>query len=49
LNITTDGGTEFTVTDKNVTIANGGHVIVVPLADLQEFFELYLDAGEDDE
>jgi hypothetical protein len=49
LTIKTDGGTTFTVAGKDVTIAHGGHVIVVPLADLREFMGLRdLENGDDD-
>jgi hypothetical protein len=48
LEITTDGGTTFNVSGKQVTIAHGGHVIVVPLADVREFVGL-IDLEDDDD
>jgi len=47
LTITTDGGTEFSVEDGQITITRAGQVIMVPLADLREFLSLYdLEDGE---
>jgi hypothetical protein len=47
LTITTDGGTEFSVENGQVTIKYGGHAITVALADLREFLSLYdLEDGE---
>jgi hypothetical protein len=41
LTITTDGGTEFSVGNGQVTITRAGQVIMIPLADLREFLSLY--------
>jgi hypothetical protein len=48
MTITTDGGTVFTVKDKQVTIMHKGHDLVVPLADVREFVGL-IDLEDDDD
>jgi hypothetical protein len=49
LEITTDGGTVFTVKDKQVTIHRTGQPDhVAPLGDLLEFLHLYEIEDDDD-
>jgi hypothetical protein len=44
MTITTDGGTTFTVDKGKVTITRTDQPeCVIPLADLQEFFDLFVD------
>jgi hypothetical protein len=48
--ITTDGGTVFTVKDKQVTIHRTGQPDhVAPLGDLLEFLHLYEIEGDNDD